>query len=218
MKRNDLNTNQILFYSSEYRGLSVMENYSPLVEQYLGSLYAVMEKSFQSYRRVFAFRADLRFPEHLMMNESWVTNDAISRFIESFKAKIRNNRQCAKKLNPYAHDTVVRYAWAREVGQQGWPHYHVVFLLNRDAFCALGQFEAGRDNMFNRLQEAWASALSIPSEMATGLVHIPDNPMYHMRADDPQGISDFFYRASYLCKAQTKSFGSGQHGFGTSRG
>lgn len=218
MKRNDSNANQILFYGSEYQGLSVMQSYSPLVEQYLGSLYAVIEKSFQSYRRVFAFRVDLRFPEHWMMNEQFVANDAISRFIESFKAKIRHNRQCARQSNPYAHDTVVRYAWAREVGQQGWPHYHVVFLLNRDAFCALGQFEVGRDNMFNRLQEAWASALSISLEMANGLVHIPDNPMYHMRADDPQGISAFFYRASYLCKAQTKSFGSGQHGFGTSRG
>jgi hypothetical protein len=54
--------------------------------------------------------------------------------------------------------------------------------------------------------------------MANGLVHMPDNPMYRMRADDPQSISAFFYRASYLCKAQTKSFGFGQHGFGTSRG
>ena len=216
--RNHLNTNQSLYTEVIYKGLPVMQSHGPLVEQYLGSLYAVIEKSFQSYRRVFAFRADLRFPEHWMLNQKLVANDAISRFIESFKAKIRHNRQCARQSNPYAHDTVVRYAWAREVGQQGWPHYHVVFLLNGEAFRALGKFEFGRDNIFNRLQEAWASALNISEEIATGLVHIPDNPMYRMRADDPQGISDFFYRASYLCKAQTKSFGSGQHGFGTSRG
>jgi len=30
-------------------------------------------------------------------------------------------------------------------------------------------------------------------------------------------IAELFYRASYLCKAATKSYGNGCHGFGTSR-
>ena len=44
-------------------------------------------------------------------------NAIIERFIESFKAKIRHNRQLAFLANKYAHDTVVRYVWTREVGQ-----------------------------------------------------------------------------------------------------
>lgn len=217
MKRNHLNTNQTLYTDSMYKGLSVMQNCGPLIEQYLKGLHAVVEDSLQAYGRVFAFRVDLRFPDQWGINGEFLQNEVVSKFIESFKAKIRHNRNCARQHNPYAHDTVVRYAWAREIGQQGWPHYHFVFLLNENAFFALGQFEMGRDNMFNRLQQAWASALGMPVEMAAGLVHIPANPMYHLRRDDPQGVSSFFYRASYMCKADTKNFGSYQHGFGTSR-
>lgn len=217
MKRNHLNTNQTLYTETMYKGLSVMQNHGPLIEQYLEGLYSVVEDSLQSYGRVFAFRVDLRFPDQWGINGQWLQNDVVSRFVESFKAKIRHNRHCAKQHDPYAHDTVVRYAWAREIGQQGWPHYHFVFLLNENAFFTLGQFEMGRKNIFNRLQEAWASALGIPVESVMGLVHIPERPVYHLGRDDPQEISSFFYRASYMCKAETKVYGSGQHGFGASR-
>lgn len=94
----------------------------------------------------------------------------------------------------------------------------MAFLLNYDAFNALGKFEPGRDNMFNRLEGAWASALGLPVEAVRGLVEIPSNSTYCLRRDDPQGLNDFFYRASYLCKAATKVYGDGQHGFGASRG
>ncbi|AOX99694.1 hypothetical protein BJP62_04020 [Jeongeupia sp. USM3] len=90
-------------------------------------------------------------------------------------------------------------------------------MLNEDAFCALGQFELGRDNMFNRLCEAWGSALGIPVEAAAGLVEVPQNPCYHLHRDGMVGVDDFFYRTSYLCKAATKVFGDGVHGFGASR-
>jgi 7-cyano-7-deazaguanine synthase in queuosine biosynthesis len=40
--------------------------------------------------------------------------------------------------------------------------------LNYDAFNALGKFVPGRNNMFNRLAEAWASALGLSGEAASG--------------------------------------------------
>ena len=137
--------------------------------------------------------------------------------IESFKAKIRHNRQMAFQENKYAHDTVVRYVWAREVGQHGYPHYHLAIILNRDAYCALSKFESGRDNMFNRLQGAWASALVLPLDAVVGLVEIPANHYYHLHRDDNESIAPFLERACYLCKSATKSFGNGSHGFGASR-
>lgn len=70
--------------------------------------------------------------------------------------------------------------------------------------------------MFNRLQEAWASALGTSVEAVRGLVEIPDNPSYSLRRDGP-GVEEFFYRASYLCKAPTKVYGDGRHGFDSSR-
>lgn len=71
--------------------------------------------------------------------------------------------------------------------------------------------------MFNRLVEAWASVLSLSVEAVSGLVEIPSNPYYHLNREDLAGQAEFFFRASYLCKAATKVFGDGHHGFGASR-
>lgn len=71
--------------------------------------------------------------------------------------------------------------------------------------------------MFNRLHEAWASALGLPVSAVSGLVHVPDNAYYFLRRDDQASIAAFFFRASYMCKAATKVYGNGGHGFGSSR-
>lgn len=218
MLRNPANTNQKLHIAETYRSFPVMHEKGPMIENYLETLYRVLQASFSDYSRVFAFRVDLRYPEEMPMMSDHTSNTMMSRFIDSFKAKIKHNRERAKERNPYSHDTVVRFIWAREVGQKGQVHYHAAFILNGDAFCALGSFGLGRDNMYNRLQEAWASALRLPVEIASGLVHIPHNAMYRLSRGNLQGIAAFFHRASYLCKADTKSFGNGHHGFGASRG
>jgi hypothetical protein len=141
----------------------------------------------------------------------------LERFFESVKAKVRHNRDKAREARPHAHDSVVRYIWCREIGEHVIPHYHVAILLNNDAFCAIGKYELGRENLFNRLHEAWASALGPSVEKTGGLVHLPENPYYMLRRDDPDTVADFFYRISYLCKADTKQYGGGIHAFGTSR-
>lgn len=170
-----------------------------------------------TYPRVFTFLVDLRLPVGLQLADSAYTNQVIGRFIDSFKAKIAHNLSQARQLNPYAHDRKVRYVWARGQGQHGKPHYHLAILLNRDAFTALGKFETGRDNMFNRLEQAWVSALGLSVEAVRGLVELPRNPCYHLSLGESGGQAEFFHRASYLCKAATKVFGDGSHGFGASR-
>ncbi len=216
-RRHDKNSNLVLYYGYEYRGLPIQVDKAPFILQYLEKLHATTALAMGQYSRVFAFRVDLRFPAGIELGNDGATNKVVERFISSVKYKIKHNRNMARKLNKYAHDSIVRYIWAREIGTYGRPHYHFVFLLNYDAFNALGKFESGRDNMFNRLQDAWASALRCPVEAVRGLVEIPSNPSYCLRRDEPQGVVDFFYRASYLCKAATKVYGSGQHGFGSSR-
>ncbi|HIE1827244.1 TPA: YagK/YfjJ domain-containing protein [Pseudomonas aeruginosa] len=57
----------------------------------------------------------------------------------------------------------------------------------------------------------------IPVEKAAGLVHIPKNATYRIDIDDRESQKIFFRRASYICKAATKQYGNGQHGFGCSR-
>ncbi|MNJ59903.1 hypothetical protein D3C77_556090 [compost metagenome] len=142
--------------------------------------------------------------------------------IESFKAKIEHNREKARDRNQYAHDCKVRYVWARELGEGRRPHYHLLILLNRDSFYTLGRLRSERGNNIRRLEEAWASALRLSVDEVRGLVHIPGNAEYRIDRNVCPGDADelpaLFHRASYLCKAATKSYGSRQRGFDTSRG
>lgn len=217
MIRNPHNTNHRLHYEDSYQGFRVQTKYVPLIAEYLDLLYLTIQRALNEHPRVFAFRVDLRFPESSNFAPYLDSNIVIERFIESFKAKIRHNRALARRKFGRAHDTTVRYVWARELGRCGRPHFHLVFLLNNDAFFSLGVFEPDRENMFNRLQEAWASALGLPASAMAGLVEIPDNPCYYPRRGDPTSMAHLFYRASYLCKAASKSYGNGCHGFGSSR-
>lgn len=220
MQRNPFNRNQILYTQPYYQGLPVLPQPDGMIESYLGRLQQVIDTTLDDYPRVFAFRVDLRFPAYCQ-GVSWLLqetgNVAITKFIASFKAKMKYCRAIARQSNRYAHDSVVRYVWTREVGAEGMLHYHLAILLNRDAFAALGTFELGRSNIYNRLTEAWASALGITVEAAAGLVNIPDNAGYYLSRGDLGGQGEFFRRASYLCKASTKSTSKGHHGFGFSR-
>lgn len=217
MTRHAMNTNLTLHFDNSYFGLPVMWNKGPFIAEYLNRLHQTMARSLDQYNRVFAFRFDLRLPAGNVVNNSEYPNEVVDRFIDSFKAKIRHNRQMATRENPYAHDTVVRYVWARELNRREHPHYHFVIFLNYDAFCALGKFVPDRDNIFNRLNDAWASALGLPREVITGLVEIPNNPGYVLYRNDDESLQHFFHRSSYLCKSATKVFGDGSHGFGASR-
>ena len=216
MIRHSQNSNLTLHYQPTYQDKLVQTERGPLVAEYLERLTQVIGLSLQQYGRVFAFRIDLRFPvgDYLPCTDD---NMVLERFISSLKAKIRHNRNRAQEANIYAHDSVVRYVWCRELGQHGIPHYHMAILLNNDAFCTLGKFEMDRDNLFNRLHEAWASALGLSVEKAIGLIELPKNPFYLLRRNNPESIADFFHRVSYLCKAETKHYGTGVHGFGSSR-
>lgn len=217
MSRHPDNTNLSLHIGSTFQDWPVQTDKGPFIQQYLSRLQKTIQCALTQYPRVFAFRFDLRFPGGVQLPDFVYTNQVIERFMESFKAKIAHNRSQARQLNKYAHDSKVRYVWAREQGQHDKPHYHLAILLNRDAFTALGKFEIGRDNIFNRLVEAWASALGLSVEAVRGLVELPRNPCYHLNLGELGGQAEFFHRASYLCKAATKVFGDGSHGFGASR-
>ncbi len=217
MSRHATNHNLTLHYENTYLEFPIQVGKGPFISEYLQRLHETTTRALDQYPRVFAFRFDLRLPSDHGYQKIPSGNEVIDRFIESFKAKIRHNRTLAFRKNKYAHDTVVRYVWAREASGHGLPHFHFAILLNYDAFCAIGKFEPGRDNMFNRLQEAWASALGLPVNEARGLVHVPENASYRICQSDDKSVASFFYRTSYLCKAATKVFGDGYHGFGASR-
>ncbi|TLX69938.1 inovirus Gp2 family protein [Pseudomonas nicosulfuronedens] len=190
------------------------------IEQYLSRLHSAIERSLRQYARVFAFRVDLRLPLSIELPDYACTNEVISRFLESFKAKIEHDRQRARARHRYAHDSKVRYVWAREESRGERPHYHLLILLNGDAYFTVGRKTSSEQNIFHRLQQAWASALGLSVEEVSGLVEIPRAAGYLVSraAGDHGELANLFRRASYLCKAATKNYGDGQHGFGCSRG
>lgn len=213
----EINKNHHLYFDADYRSLPVMSGNYPMIEEYLQALYDVLMKAMNQYGRVFAFRVDLHMPCDQGSASDVFCNSTVSQFIASFKAKIRHNRTVVAKSGSFFHDTSIRYFWVREVGDCGRLHYHLVFFLNGYAFNWLGNYQSSETNMANRIWEAWASALGVTVESAKTLVHFPENPVYMVFRDKPESVAALFHRASYLCKARTKQYGSGHHGYSASR-
>jgi len=218
LKRHPNNTNLVLHDQPAFAGMSLPAKHSPYILSYLNRLYVTIDHALTEYPRVFAFRVDLHFPVSGELDYLTQSNQVIEKFMASFKAKIQHHRLQAQLSNPYAHHCRVRYVWARETAGAGRPHYHVALLLNHDAFHTLGRFEIGRANLYNRLLEAWASALGVGVNEAHGLIHIPQDACYVLHRADSLSFARFFSRVCYLCKAATKHYGNWLHGFGSSRG
>lgn len=224
MRRHPGNSNLHIYDHHTYQELPLMFDKGPFIEEHLFCLKQTIDLAIEQYSRILAFRLDLTLPDDESWSSSARTNVLISRFIESFKAKIEYNRLRARDRNKYAHTSKVRYVWFREVGWKGRPHYHLLILLNRDAFFGPGKLQSAADNLINRAKEAWASAVSLPVDQADGLVNFTKDATYRINRHIPPDkkrvdqLPELFRRASYMCKAATKVYGDGQHSFGASRG
>ena len=113
----------------------------------------------------------------------------------------------------------MRYAWAREIGPYSQrPHYHLVLILNRSAFKSLGNYsDPGAPGLYRTCLEAWASAIHQPYDLAEGLVSVVSDGQWHLNRIDQGPYREAFFAASYLCKARSKVFELGVHGFSCSR-
>ncbi len=228
--RHPDNNNLSLHYGDSFEGLPLQIDKGPFIREYLSAMKHTIELAMAEYPRMLAFRVDLRLPQRIELPHYAYTNQVISRFFESFTKKIQYHQEKVGERG-YARGCKVRYVWSREIGQGGKQHYHLLILLNRDAYYTVGRLGSERVNMIRRLEESWASALGLSIYEVDGLVHIPDNATYridrHPRMRRVAGedrkilvdeLPDLFRRASYLCKVATKSYGDRQRGFGTSRG
>ncbi|HGA2315743.1 TPA: inovirus Gp2 family protein [Pseudomonas putida] len=220
--RHPDNANLRLYYDDTFEGFPLMVEKGPFIREYLSRLRHTIELAMAEYPRLLVFRVDLRLPRDLDLPEYAYTNEVISRFFESFKAKIEYDRIKARGLSRFSRGSRVRYVWSREHGRGGRPHYHVLILLNHDAYHVVGKLLSRRANNLRRMEEAWASALGSSVEQMDGLVNIPERATYRIfretSEDEVDELSQLFHRASYLCKAATKSYGDRQRGFDTSRG
>lgn len=216
MIRNPNNHNHKLHTGEAYQQYPTIIGYGALIENYLEALHFTLQRALAEHPRTLAVRFDLRYPQWMTAGQLDFSNEVIKGFFKSLKAIIKHDRAGA------AHRTSVRYVWAREVGFDscdGRPHFHVLLLLNRDAYRTLGSFDSQEENLYKRIRAAWARALGLPDELGSGLAHIPENPVYKLDRGDDQAYGDVFYRASYLCKQVTKDCGceGRYHSFGHSR-
>lgn len=218
--RHPDNSNLRLHYDETFEGLPLMVDKRPFIREYLSDLKRTIELALAEYPRLLAFRVDLRLPQGIDLPDYAYTNQVISRFFESFTKKIHYHQRKVGERG-YVRDCKVRYVWCREVPQRGRPHYHVLIMLNRDAYYTVGRLGSERVNMISRMEESWAGALGVSIEQVRGRVHIPENAEYRVDREIRRGKVDelpgLFYRASYLCKMATKSYGGRQRGFGASR-
>ena len=212
----------ILHYDDVYKGCNVQQYAGkPLVRQYLDSAIATIDQAVKDprYTRIFAFRVDLRYPNAM----PWLSLHDNSKVMKHFLAHVNYELQAANTK----YNTPMRYIWAREQNNSELPHYHVMFLLNYDAFNRIGDMHPDpngrytKNNLYHRVVRAWANAIGWPQEEAGGLVHVCRSPdggygqcAHH---EDVDAIREIFYTASYLCKAHTKPIGQQIHTFSTSR-
>lgn len=212
------NTNLHSYSLNHFRGLPILIERGPFIFEYLEKLHLTITRALNQYPRLFAIRFDLRYLDSTVDSDGIYGGATIERFVDSLKAKIKHDRKRAARNSARIHDTVVRYAWAKEYGGTGRPHYHFLLLLNLDAYHTLGNFTSGQENLYCRIQSAWASALGICWDESLGLVHIPDSSTYRVKRDNQHYIlGELFKRASYLCKIETKRLANQEHSFGSSR-
>ncbi len=211
------NANLHFAYTPVFNGLRIQEGYLPMASEYLQALYDTMHKTLDDYPRVLAVRIDPVIPTEISDRMSLEDHKGlIARFTASFKAIIKHDRE-RKRQHGWVPDTKVRYVWSREVGSNGKPHYHFFLLLNHAAYHMPGKACSPNENLISRISRAWYSALGVTWNPLEPWVHVPAHPFYWIDRNDPNSFQEAFYRASYLCKADTKQYGLGLRAFGTSR-
>lgn len=168
----------------------------PFIRENLSDLKHTIELAMAQYPRVLAFRVDLRLPQGIDLPGYAYTNQVISQFFESFAKRIQYHQERVAERG-YARGCKVRYVRSREIGQGGRQHYHLLILLNRDAYYTVGRLGSERVNMISRMEASWAYALGLSVEQVCGLVHVPRNAVYRVdreiRRDEVDELPELFY-------------------------
>src|SRR5690606_34918551 len=180
--------NHRLINSQFFKGYEIMQHRGPFIEAHLDRLIATIHQALEQYSKVFAFRMDLRFPYDMQTVSDAEASEALSRFLRYFKEAIESG------LANKRHKSKVRYCWCREVGIRNRRlHYHLVILLNGNAYRSLGDFTSENRNLFNVISRCWARALRM--NQSDSSIHFPDNCCYRLNRHSEEEVSRLVYRA-----------------------
>jgi hypothetical protein len=213
-KRNPDNPKQRFYYDHWFRGLPVQQHaLGPLIENYLETTLRVLQHTTFQQNRTLVFRLDLRFPQAMPVGPVHTNNACLNDFFYALRKEL--DAACTK------YTTELRYLWCREQDTSDKPHYHLMLLLNYDAFSSLGSFSPSHDeryelnNLYHRCVRAWSWAIGWPLDGMGGLVHVATDKLtgqpyvYCLHRDDVATFAQVFYAASYLCKAYSKPIAQG---------
>ncbi|CNH05753.1 Protein of uncharacterised function (DUF3296) [Yersinia kristensenii] len=204
-----------------------IKSHGPLNKYQLKRIEQTIDKALDEYPRVLAVRVELHMPVRrplcdMLIADDYARTDAavISRFNASLNAKIKHYELKQKNAGKRVRETSSRIVWAREFCPTSYKkHYHVLLLLNRDAFNSLGSFESDNGILLRLIREAWMSAINLIYPKNKELVQIPDNPCYYISAKDgkqSEAYRELIFRSSYLAKEKNKCFTDGERNFGCS--
>ncbi|OLO10471.1 hypothetical protein BTW10_14020 [Chromohalobacter japonicus] len=222
--RHPYNDKLRLFYEEIYRGYSVMQRADgPQIENFLERSLITLNLAQEKNRTTFAFRVDLRFPDDMSRLPMHNDNGVLARFFRFFFYEL-------EKANT-KYPAMPRYLWAREQANSVKPHYHLMILLNKDAFDSLGMFAPNddgiytRQNLYHRMMRSWLKAMGYVADESSflQLVNVSENPVTEipwsriLHRHDWCAMDEAMYMASYLCKAYTKPIGQNVHVFDSSR-
>lgn len=220
-EKHPQNRNLNLTTDGDLFGLPVLPGREAYIQEYLHRIHEVMKLAVVKHKRVTAIRFDLRFPE-------WMTDQdgsAITRFMESLQAKLDCDQLRRSRNGKRVYSSKMYNVWTREQSLSHNHHYHCCIFVSKDAYLGLGSFRPSqiggyRQNMAFRVYGAWSSALGMKWQNVIGLVHFPDNRVYHLDQNSENffwQMADLFERLSYFAKPDTKHYGSHRRSFGSSR-
>ncbi|MGE6384727.1 inovirus Gp2 family protein [Pseudomonas sp. NPDC078416] len=156
----------------------------------------------KDYRRLLVVRLELRFPKAMPAGEI-PDNRVLDKFTQSLRSKVKYQRARAGRDGKRAHPTDVRLVWVREFGPVSKrPHYHLMIVVNRDAYRGLGNFNSDDDNLARCIQGAWASALKLNAEVYRGLVNFSRGGQY--KIINGHGYRQVLEAMQYLSKEYSK--------------
>ncbi|MEB7886244.1 inovirus Gp2 family protein [Serratia fonticola] len=205
------------------------DRYGPLNKLYVKRITETIDKALEHYPRLLAVRVDLRFPDEEdrvdCPTRYYAGSDVISLFFNSLDAQVEEDINRKVKAGKTTLTCDLRYVWVRELNKEKTKHhYHVLLLLNKDAYLWPGRRETSfdRSTLYQMLIRAWVRAVNRANGEETyhGLIHIPYQGYYQLNRNKPDFKADYeelTERAMYLAKEHSKDKSDGRRNFGCSQ-
>lgn len=218
-KRLPENPNIKLYWKPLFNGFEVLPGIGPFIEPHLTKIDQVISWALEQSSKVYAVRLDLRFPKNYELSGLGdFSNEPIQRFFKFLRKRLDSHCQGKPELGLRRHPHNLIGLWSREYDRgHTRPHFHVLIILNGNAFRAIGDISAGGSPLYRMVDESWLSALRCPGFGLDRLVHVCESGQYRMHRDDHDRVNALFRRVSYMAKVRDKDFCDGYHRFGGTR-